>query len=469
MKKIFPIIILIMIFRSGFAQSVPNGFDLALDKKAKEISIVTCAENGFCVVTESKSRKMHELAVVHTDTAMRTVWDTVLSVPQNWQVSRVFHEDGTLILLCQHLQGKRMTDSLSVLQYHTSSRKLETREVVLRLLGNAVTADWHYYHGNLLFSTKTKASDGVWFLPAGVSEPFPFSFTNENPGRVLSLDVDTMNGKAVIVFNSGVRTMYFETDFHGKSSFANIIGEPATQAHWIPVSHSHSILMLYYQDDETFYMHPVNILNHRVMPSDTVYFADIMPPKSLPDGVSGKRMIIVAPYSYVSFFPTYSGCTDDKIFCVTELYYAEYSNYYNGWYVEPRFNGYRYERADVHFFDTNGVFQTNVTFPYGEEVSLRTSVYKVLNVKNLPNSDILFYFLDKRELSTMLLDSECQLKNPVTAEELPHFRPAFIGRYKIEPGAIQSWYGNQFLLTAYRVQPGSLRKVGLMARKLEYN
>ena len=468
MKKFIPIIIFLTIFRSGFAQSVPNGFDLVFNKKAKEVSVITCEENGFCIVTEVESRKAHQLELRHVDTTMHQVYDTLLNLSKDVKVSRVFHENGTLVVLCRRYQGNRITDQMRIYLYHTASRTMEVRGIQA-LPMNAVLSDWHCYQGNLLFSTKSELSDGVWYLPAGVSEPFPFSFTSENPGRVLSLDVDTMNGKAVIVFNSGVRTMYFETDFHGKSSFANIIGEPATKAHWIPVSHSHSILMLYYHDDETFYMHPVNMLNHRVIPSDSVFFADITPPKSLPDGVSGKRMIIVAPYSYVSFYPTYSGCTDDKIFCVTELYYSEYGNYFNGWYVEPRFDGYRYERADIHFFDTNGVFLTNVTFPYEEEMSLRTSVYKVLNVKNLPNSDILFYFLDKRELSTMLLDSECQLKNPVTAEELPLFRPAFTGRYKIEPGAIQSWYGNRFLLTAYRVKPASLRKAGMLARKLEYN
>jgi len=470
MKRILPIIILFSLFRSGLlAQSDPSGFDLAFDKKAKEVSIVACAENGFCVVTESKSRKMHNLALVHADTSMRTVWDTVLSVPQNWQVGRVFHEDGTLILLCRHLQGKRMTDSLSVLLYHTKSRKLEARDVVLELSGDAVAADWHYYHGNLLFSTKTKSTDRVWYLPAGVNEPFQFTFTRENPGRVLSLDVDTANAMAVIVFNSGIRTMYFETDFQGKSSFANVIGEPATQAQWIPVSRNHSVLMLYFHDNENFMMHPVNILNHKVLPSDTLFCADIYVPKIEPAEAKAKRTIIVVPFNYVRFFPTYAGCMGDKIFCVTELYSLEYSNYFNGWYVEPRFEGYRYERADIHFFDTNGVFRTNLTFPYGEDSPLRTNVYKVLNVRDLPNGDVLLYHLDSRTLTTMLLDSGCKLKSPVNSVDLPMLGPVYSGRYKTVPGAMLWWYGNRFLLTAYRMNPGSQRKMGLMVRKMEYN
>ena len=470
MKKVLvPIIVLVTLFRSGLlAQGGPSGFDMAFDKKAKEVSIVTCEENGFCVVTELQSRKIHQLVLVHVDSAMRPIRDTVLDMLRDMQVSHIFYEDGSVVMLCRHYQSNRITDRMTVYLYHTASKTLETREIG-RLPMDAAILGWHYYHGNLIFSTRAKASDGVWYLPAGFSEPFPFTFTWENPGRLLSLDVDTANGRAVIVFCSGDRTMYFETDFQGKSSFANIIGEPATQAHWIPVNRSHSVLMLYYHDDETFYMHPVNILNHRVTPSDTVFFADITPPKSLPEGVSGKRMIIVAPYSDISFYPTRSGCTGDRIFCVTELYYPEYSNYFNGMYVELRFDGYRYERADVHFFDTNGVFLTNVTFPYGEESPLRTSVYKVLNVSDMPNGDILFYHLDSRDLSAMLLDSVCTLKSPVSTVELPLFRQVVSGTHKIVPGAMQSWYGNRFLLSAYRVNPASLRKVGLIARKMEYN
>ena len=458
-----------MIFRSGsLAQSRPNGFDMAFDKKAKEVSIVPCAENGCCTVTELKSRKLHQLALVHIDTAMLPIHDTVLNLEQDVQVSRVFYEDGTLVMLCRHYQSSRITDRMTVYLYHTASKTLETREIE-RLPMDATIVDWHYCHGNLLFSTKAKSSDGVWYLPVGVSEPFPFTFTWENSGRVLALDVDTANDRTVIVFNSGVRTMYFETDFQGKSSFANVIGEPATQAQWIPVSRNHSILMLYYYDYENFFMHPVNIQNHRVMPSDTLFCADILVPTIKPMEAKALRTIIVVPHNYVSFYPTYSGHVGDKIFCVTELYSQEYSNYFNGWYVEPRFDGYRYERADVHFFDTNGVFRTNVTFPYGEEMSLRTSVYKVLNVNPLQNGEILFYYLDSRNLSTMLLDSVCELKSPVSTEELPLLRPAFTGGYKIVPGAMQSWYGNRFLLTAYRVKPSSLRKVGLMVWKMEYN
>jgi len=469
MKHLVTILFLLIIFRSGsLAQSSPSGFDLAFDKKAKEVSIVTCAENGFCVVTEAKSRKIHNLAIVHADTAMRAVWDTVLPVPQNWQVGRVFHENGTLVILCRHLQGSRVTDSLSVLLYHTVSRKLETREIG-GMPEDAVATSWHYYHGNLIFSTKAKSTDGVWYLPAGVSTPLLFSFTRENPGRVLSLDVDTANAMAVIVFNSGSRTMYFETDFQGKSSFANVIGEPATQAQWIPVSRNHSVLMLYFHDNENFMMHPVNILNHKVMPSDTLFCADIFVPKIEPLNAKAKRTIIVVPNGYIRFFPTYSGCIGDKIFCVTELYGLEYSDYFNGWYAESRFDGYRYERADVHFFDTNGVFRTNVTVPYGEDSPLRTSVYKVLNVRDLPNGDILLYHLDMQKLSTMLLDNACKLKSPVSSADVPLLGMGYSGRYKIVPGAMQWWYGNRFLLSAYRVNPGSQRKVGLMARKMEYN
>ena len=472
MKKVLvAIIVLVTLFRSGsLAQSLPNGFDMALDKKSKEVRCVSCGENGFCVVEEAQSRKYHRLRISHVDTAMRLQWDTTITLLQESRFQQVFYEDGTLVVMVM----PRVTPKVywpgptTIYLYHTAFRKLETREVAdLHMV--IPIADCHYYQGNFIFKTVGKNSDGVWFLPVDAAAPVQFTFTKENPGRVLSLDVDTLNGCVVICFNSGVRTMYFETDFHGKSSFANIIGEPSTQAQWIPISRNHSVLMLYYNDQDNFFMHPVNILNHKVMPSDTLFCADILVPNIQPMGAKAMRTIIVVPHNYVSLYPTYAGFAGDKIFCVTELYCPEYSNYFNGQFVEPRFDGYRYDRADVHFFDTNGVFITNTTFPYGEEMSLRTSVYKVLNVSFLPNSDILLYYLDTRNLSTMLLDSVFEIKSPVNTVGVPIQRNSSSGRYKTVPVAMQQWYGNRFLLTAYLENLGSQRKVGISVRKMEYN
>jgi len=468
MKKIFPIIILIMIFRSGFAQSVPNGFDLALDKKAKGVRCLPCGENGCCIVGEVKSRKVHQLSIVHIDTMMQPRWDTTLRMSEDYMLGDVFYEDGTLVMLSRKDQKSRVADQMIVYLYDTRNRKMETREISGIPAATALS-DWHYYRGNLMFTAMSKSGDGVWFLPAGFSQPFPFTFTQETPGRVLTTAVDTLRGGAVICFNSGERTMYFETDFNGKSSFANILNEASTNAQWIPVSRKHSVLMLYYQDDEIFFMHPINILNHKVMPVDTVYCADIAAPKTLPNGVSAKRIVIVAPYSYISFYPTHATCSDGKISCVTELFYAEYSNYFNGWYVEPRFNGYRYERADVHFFDTNGVFLTNVTYPYNEEMPVHTNVYKVLNVSYLPSGDILLYHIVSREFTTMLLDSNCVLKSPISTADIPIMRASSSGTYKTVPVAMRQWYGNRFLFIANRVNLGSQKVVGISLRKLEYN
>ncbi len=469
MRFIFTIILLFMIFCSGgFAQSRPNSFDMALDKNAKEVRCVSCEENGFCVVAESKSRKVHQFTFAHVDTLMKAQWDTIVRLPQEWQLSGVFYDDGSLVILCRTCDKTRLTDQMTILQYNTATRKMVTREIS-GLPGTTTLTDWHFFQGNIFFTSRTKNGDGVWYLPAGHKQPFPFTFTQENPGRVLTTAVDTIQGKAILCFNSGERTMYFETDFQGKSSFANILNEAATHAQWIPVGRDHSLLMLYYHDDEIFFMHPVNILNHKVTPADTVFCADIYSPKSLPKGVSAKKMVIVAPHNYAMFYPTHAQCEGEKVSCVTELYYPEYSNYFNGWYVEPRFDGYHYIRADVHFFDTNGVFQTNVTFPYDETMALHPSVLKLLNVSYLPDGNILFYHLGSRELTTMLLDSECKLESPVNTVDVPMLRPSAAGKYKVVPADMKLWYSNRFLLTAYKVALGSQRKLGLTVSKLEYN
>jgi len=468
MRPFFTMLLFLLVCcSSSFAQSSPNNFDITLDKKAKEVYAAACGENGFCVVTETQSRKIHQAKIIHADTSMHALWDTTLNLSQDWLLQQVFYEDNTLVILCRWRQNKRFTDKMTIFLYNLISKKWESRDIAGLPAIDALT-NWHHYRGNLFFTSLSQYGDNVWYLPAGFSEPFPFTFTRENRGKLLTTAVDTAQGCAIICFNSGGRTMYFETDFSGKSSFANMINEAASGAHWTSVGRNHSMLMLYHQDDDSFYMHPVNILNHLVMPSETVYYADIAVPKTLPNKSQKAELIIVAPHNYTRFYPTQVTLVNGRLACVTELYYPEYSNYFNGWYLESRFDGYRYERADVHFFDTNGVFLTNVSFPYAETVSLRTTVYRVLNVSGFENGDVLLYTLGGYEFSTMLLDSLCRLKSPVSTMDIPIRRASAAGQYKVVPVAMQPWYDNRFLLTAYKVQLGSQRKLGYLVKKLEY-
>ena len=467
-KVLLPIIVLITLFRSGLlAQGNPNGFDIALDKKVTKMRCVPCSENGVCLVLEKKARHSKQLVINHFDTVFKTQFDTVLNIPSSMVPTNCFYEDGALVMVCQELVKSRLTGMGTLYIYHPGSRRVERREIS-GIPGIASAEWWHHYRGHFFFTAHTRNGEEVWFLPESASQPIPFSFTRENPGQVLTTAVDTAQGKAVICFSSGERTMYFETDFYGKSSFANILNEPATHAQWLPVGRNHSLLMLYYQGEEIFYLHPVNILNHKVIPSETIYCSDISSP-SLPDRVKKKQTIIIAPHTFVNYLPGETLVDKDGISCVTELYYSEYYNYFNGWYIEPRFNGYRYERADVHFFDTNGVFRTNVIFPYDEESSLHSRVVRKLNIFSLQNDDILLYYQNAQQLTAMLLDSAYQTKDPIRTIDLPLPKIAF-KKQRLAVDRFVPWYGdNQFMLTAFRINVLSQRKVGYVVRKLEYN
>jgi hypothetical protein len=455
-----------MIFCSGgFAQS-PNSFSIALDKKTTKLRCVPCSEDGFCLVLEKKGKPNKQLRVSHYDTLFKMQFDTALTLSSTLLPTSCFYEDGALVIVCQKLVKSRLTELGTLYIYHPDCKRMEKREIS-GIPGITSAEWWHHYRGNFFFTVHTQNGKEVWFLPENTSQPIPFSFTRENPGQVLTTAVDTTQGKAIICFNTGERTMYFETDFYGKSSFANILNEPATHAQWLPIGHNHSVLMLYYEDDETFYIHPVNILNHKVMPSETIYCSDISKP-NLPDRVKEKQTVITVPHTFVNFLPGETNVNKNRISCVTELYYLEYYNYFNGWYVEPRFNGYRYERADVHFFDTNGVFQTNVIFPYNEETSLHSHIAKKLKIFPLQN-DILLYHQNAQELTTMLLDDGYRTKDPIRTTDLPLPKITF-KKQRLVVDRFEPWYGdNQFMLTAFRINVVSQKKVGFMIRKLEYN
>ena len=448
--RLFLIVIATIFCSGGFAQS-PNSLDIPLDRKVTKMRCVPCSDNGFCLALEKKGKKNegNQLIFSHFDTLFKRQYDTTLRLSYGMLPISCFYEDGALVIVCQELAKSRLTGRGTLFIYHPDCRRMETREIS-GIPGVTSAEWWHHYRGNFFFTVHSRNGEEVWFLPESASQPIPFSFTQDNPGQVLTTAVDTAQGKAIICFSSGERTMYFETDFHGKSSFANILNEPATHAQWLPVGRDHSVLILYYQNDETFYFHPVNILNHKVMPSETIYCSDISAP-SLPDRVREKQTVIVAPHTFVNFLPGETSVDKNRIACVTELYYLEYYNYFNGWYVEPRFNGYRYERADVHLFDTNGVFLTNVTFPYDEESSLHSRVAKNLKIFPLQNDDLLLYYQNAQQLTTMLLDSAYQTKDPIRAKDLPLPKIPF-KKQRLAVDRFEPWYGDScFMLTAFRI------------------
>lgn len=464
MRHYITILLFLTIFCSGFAQS-PNSFSIVLDKKITDWVTVPCEKSGFCVVAEKKLKEGKQVIINHFDTTMRAVFDTAFTLGQDYQSQFTFYENGSLVVFYRNY-NKRQVGKGTLLLYHPDSKTIDSVDVS-NLPSNGGSGWWRHYDGNIFFTDRGKHGDQVWFLPAGATQPIPFSFTQENHGDVISINVDTAWGKAIICFASGGRTAYFETDFTGKSSFANIINEPATNAQWISVNRDHSLLMLYFQDDETFYMHPVNILNHKVMPSETIYCADILAPKTLPNGAKQKQTIMVTPNSYVSFLPTYINMDNDRISCITELYWPEYYNYFNGMYVETRFYGYRYERGDVHFFDTNGVFQTNITFPYGEEGVTQQNITFKLRISPLLNNDLLLYYRDEQVLTTMLLDSTLKVKDPMRIASLPVPKIP-IKTQKISVDRFVQWYDNKFLLTDFRLNVLSREKNGYDATRLEY-
>ena len=467
-KVLFTLLVLTtLICSGGFAQS-PNSFSIALDKKVTKLRCVPCSENGVCLVLEKKEKKIKQLIFNHFDTLSNMQYDTALTLPSEMLPTSCFYENGALVVVCQKFVKSRLTGEGILYIYHPESRRMERRDI-FGIPGVTSAEWWHHYQGNYFFTVHTRGGKEVWFLPESSTRPIPFTFTQENPGQVLTTAVDTAQGKAVICFTSGGRTMYFETDFLGQSSFANILNEPATHAEWVSVSRNHTVLMLSYQDEETFYLHPVNILNHKVIPSDTLYCADIQVPTSLPANVKGKRTIIVTPHAYINFLPSHTQVYKDRISCITELYYPEYYNYFNGWYVEPRFNGYRFERADVHLFDSNGVFLTNVIFPYDESTSLHASITKNLKTFSLPNKDLLLYQQYAQELTTMLLDSANNVKDPLRTNTLPLPKVPF-KKQSVAVDHFEPWYGhNQFLLTCFRIKILSQRKVGYEVRKMEYH
>ena len=89
-KVLISILVLTTLLCSGsFAQS-PNSFSIAIDNKVKEVRTIPCEEKGFCIYTETKTRKVHEFTLAHSDTLLKLRWDTAMVIPKEWQQQHLF-------------------------------------------------------------------------------------------------------------------------------------------------------------------------------------------------------------------------------------------------------------------------------------------------------------------------------------------------------------------------------------------
>ena len=94
-KVLISILVLATIFCSGgFAQSGPNSFSIALDPKLKDVRTLSCGEEGFCIYTEKRTRKIHQITLTHCDTLLQKQWDTTMVLPDEWKQHQIFYENG---------------------------------------------------------------------------------------------------------------------------------------------------------------------------------------------------------------------------------------------------------------------------------------------------------------------------------------------------------------------------------------
>ena len=214
-KVLITIIVLITLLCSGgFAQS-PNSFSVVLDKKISDWVTVPCKEAGFCVVAEKKLKENKQLIINHFDTTMHTVFDTIFTLSLDYQSQFVFYENGALVVFYRNY-NKRQVGQGTLLLYHLDSKTIDSVDVS-NWPSNGGSGWWRHYNGNIFFTDKGKHGDQVWFLPAGTTQPQPFSFTQENHGEVIAINVDTTH--ATIGWGFEGNPDHFEAEY-GPQGFA---------------------------------------------------------------------------------------------------------------------------------------------------------------------------------------------------------------------------------------------------------
>ncbi len=151
---------------------------------------------------------------------------------------------------------------------------------------------------------------------------------------------------------------------------------------------------------------------------------------------------------------------------VAEGFYPEYR--YSTTYMygvpstEPVFVGYRFTGAEVMLFDKMGNKIWNYNFPFNLLVSNLTTHLRVA----YPNNQILLFYMQDKNIVTMLTDCELSIIDPIRSNPLlpsENNNPQSITTTGLSP-----WYDNYYILSGYQFKTGKSKSPVFFLNKLKY-
>ncbi len=409
------------------------------------------------------------------DTMMQHYFDTTFLLLNDFFIKNTNFENDELMILFESRQPRKQFLRKIVL-YDLRSKVLAIKDLN-QFQEFEDLKDIHHFGKNIIFTvSEKKQGDKLFILENEATVAHQFDFTKDFFTKVLNTYADGESKHFLTCISSEDKTFFFKLDANGKSVFANVIDNDyykSSDAFISKVGESKYMTILRSEEDWGVVFRSTLVDGDAVkyLPYHKSYFyireGHSNPWEQLDSLTSGVLLSSVPQYTSISpvkFFHS------DKYTAVTmDFYKPEYYQYYNGYYYDTRFYGYRYDHADVLIYNNDGTLAGPLQMSYDDSHNLHSTVISKTKVAFLDNGEVLLYYMDSEGFTTQLLNSEFKVIDPVRTQEIP-LRSRRYAMRNAEVDIFVPWFGrNNFILGAYQYSKDSKNsKVGYIINKLKF-
>lgn len=473
MKRVIALILTICCTACFAQTNKPLQLEFPCAQYSTELQCLPCSTEGVCVFYPTYTTDSCFLNLCHYNINMEEVYRDFITIDPQLTYASARYDQGCVYLLYQNKNKKRREPEGLLVCYHCDTHIFETTEINNFPINDI--SQFNVLRGALFFVSATGRDNTNLFFGAAGQTFTKALYLHEAPDYTIdSYCLDTLNDKVMACVNTSSSTrnnVVWLTELTLQGEPLRVIDLPDTGSYRFQNARIAQIDSSRFLITGTYQARKGTLSNMAQGTYTTMYEnGHFTEPRLYPfnsaraintNGISDDVLYLIGK--------TYHDST--RYVSIAESFYPEYR--YSTTYsygvptTEPIFVGYRFLNAEIRVFNAGDSLLWQYTFPFDN--LLVTNLTTHLRADFI-GSNLLLYFIQGHALTTMLVDEQMEIIDPIrTAEIFPNGKNSSSMVYN---SGISRWYDNYFLLVGYKFPQSSsnkTKKAAYFINKLLYN
>lgn len=453
-------------------KGTPLQLEFPCSQYSTELQCIPCHTQGVCVFYPTQTADSSYIHLLHYNINLEFVNRTQFNIDPQLSFAASHYSDSCVYLLYQNKNKKHRTPEGFLYRYHCDSHQIEATELSTLPINDIKQFTVH--NGAIYFVSATgRDNTNLFFGAQGQSFTKGLYLNNAPDYTIDCYHIDTVNQKVLACVNtsSGTRNnVVWLAELTLQGEPLRVIDLPDTgnvrfqNARIAQMDSSRYLITGTYQIRK-------NGLNNTASGKYTTIYENgrCSEPQLYPFN-SARAASANTMSNEVLYLASKIYYDSSRYISVAESFYPEYR--YSTTYsygvptTEPIFVGYRFLNAEIHVFNQDDSLLWQYTFPFDN--LLVTNLTTHLRADFI-GSNTLFYYILNQSLTTMLVDENLEIIDPIrTSEIIPSNKSNTTTTYT---SGISRWYNNYFLLIGCRIPKNGNNKnskTSYFINKLKY-